>query len=105
VSATDTLVDIVELGAFAQALPSAWSSREVGSVGPARLKLLRMDARPYPEEVHDYTEALLVLEGQLRLSFDGRTRVVEAGALCLVPPGVAHAVAEGSHGTLLIIDT
>jgi quercetin dioxygenase-like cupin family protein len=98
-------VDAVDLGAPARRLPEAWRSRLLGSVGAARLKLLRMDARPYPEETHGHTEALLVLEGRLRLRLEGREMDVAAGGLCLVPAGVAHAVAEGSHGTMLIIDT
>ncbi|MGN2246623.1 cupin domain-containing protein [Frateuria sp. GZRR35] len=59
---------------------------------------------PYAEETHDCAEALLVLDGELRLHIGGTRRVVHAGELCLVPAGVAHAVDAGSTGTLLIMD-
>ena len=47
-------------------LPEAWSSRVLAAFGDARLKLLRMDEAAYPEESHDYDEALLVLDGVIR---------------------------------------
>lgn len=97
--------DAIDLGTLARELPQAWRSRLLGGIGQARLKLLRMDAGAYPEEIHDQAEALLVLEGRMRLRFAGQVRTVGAGELCLVPAGVAHAVAEGSHGILLIVDT
>ncbi|HEV2622427.1 MAG TPA: cupin domain-containing protein [Frateuria sp.] len=96
--------DIVDLQALARALP-AWRSRQLGRIGSARLKLLRMDEASYVEEVHDFTEALLVLDDVLRLHIDGVPRVLGAGQLCLVPAGVPHAVDEGSAGALLILDT
>jgi hypothetical protein len=37
----------VNLQAFAADLPDAWRSRVLGQVGPARLKVLRMDALVY----------------------------------------------------------
>ncbi|HEV2539915.1 MAG TPA: cupin domain-containing protein [Frateuria sp.] len=95
---------IIDLQALAQALP-AWRSQQLGRIGSARLKLLRMDEAPYVEETHDFTEALLVLDGVLRLRVGGVLRVVGAGQLCLLPAGVPHAVDEGSAGSLLIMDT
>ena len=64
-----------------------------------------MDGGALPEEVHDYAEALLVIDGELRLRIAGQTVRVCAGELCLVPADTAHAVDEGSAGTLLILDT
>lgn len=98
-------LDVFDLPALAQRLPEAWQSRLLGGVGQARLKLTRMDAAPYPAETHAYTEALLVLDGELRLRVGDAVRTVGAGELCLVPAGLAHAVDAGSTGTLLIIDT
>ena len=95
---------IVDLPALARGL-AAWQSHLLGQIGSARLKLLRMDEAPYVEETHDVSEALLVLDGALRLRIGGALRVAGAGQLCLVPAGVPHAVEEGSTGTLLIMDT
>ena len=98
-------VDLLALSALAAQLPTAWQSRLLGHVGGARIKLARMDGAASPEEVHDYTEALIVIDGELRLRIAGANLRVRTGELCLVPAGTAHAVGEGSAGTLLIMDT
>lgn len=89
---------------LALGLASPWRSTIVGKAGGATLKVLRMDDAAYPEEVHDFDEALLVIDGQLRLDIEGRCIEVEAGELYIVPAGQPHAVAPGSRGTLVIID-
>lgn len=88
----------------AQALPTAWRSTVLGRAAGANIKVLRMDAAAYPDESHDFDEALLVLEGQMNLTLQGQQVVVLAGEVFIVPAGVPHAVAPGSHGTLMIID-
>lgn len=88
----------------AAALPQAWRSRVLGQVGPAKVKVLRMDALPLEEESHPYDEALVVLEGTMELTVSGDPHTVRTGELYLVAAHVPHAVREGSQGTLLIID-
>jgi mannose-6-phosphate isomerase-like protein (cupin superfamily) len=88
----------------ADALPSSWKSRIIGKAAGANVKVLRMDASSYPNEVHDFVEALLVLEGHMNLHIAGRTVCVQAGEFFMVPAGQPHAVAAGSQGTLVIID-
>ncbi|MFI0739539.1 cupin domain-containing protein [Streptomyces sp. NPDC021100] len=85
-------------------LPEAWSSVVVGRVEAAQIKVLRMDGRPVPEERHETAEALLVLDGLLRLAVGGRPVDVGPGALYTVPAGTPHAVLPGSHGTLVIVE-
>ncbi len=92
------------LSAVAARLPQAWQSTVVAGIGGANLKVLRMDGTSYPEESHDYPEGLLVAEGQLHLTIAGDAITVRAGELFVVPPGVAHAVAPGSIGMLVIFD-
>ena len=92
------------LPSVAQTLPQAWRSTIVGQAAGANVKVLRMDAVAYPDETHDFDEALLVLDGQMNLDLQGRRVQVAAGEVYIVPAGVPHAVAEGSHGTLVIID-
>ena len=60
--------------------------------------------RDVPDESHDFDEALLVLDGCMRLDLQGQVTEVNAGEVFIVPAGVPHAVAPGSHGTLVIID-
>jgi len=85
-------------------LPTPWQSTILGQVGPARIKVLRMDEMSYGEETHDYNEALLVLSGRMLLQVAGETVVVKAGELYFAAAGVAHAVLPGSDGSLVIVD-
>ena len=94
----------VDLLALSQSLPRAWASTVVDRPAGVNLKVLRMSEDAYPAEVHDFAEALLVLEGCMRLDVDGCIIEVHAGQVLTVPPGVPHAVAPGSHGSLVIID-
>lgn len=96
---------LLDFSAIAAQLPDSWKSTRLGQVGPARIKVLRMDEQAYEEETHDYNEGLLVIDGQLRLSVGDQAVWVNAGQMYLVEAGVAHAVAAGSHGTLVIVDT
>ena len=94
----------IQLASIAAQLPHAWRSTIVGRAAGVNVKVLRMDALAYPDEIHDFDEALLVLDGQMNLDLQGRRVQVAAGEVYIVPAGVSHAVAEGSHGTLVIID-
>ncbi|WP_330335302.1 cupin domain-containing protein [Streptomyces sp. NBC_00536] len=98
-------MDATNLLDAATDLPDAWSSRVVGQVGTARVKVLRMDGLPVEVERHDAPEALLVLDGHLALEVDGRPVPVEAGEVYVVPAGTPHAVRPGSRGTLVIVET
>jgi len=100
----EAVVSLVNLNTFAQALPKAWSSRVLERFGGGNLKVLRMDGTPYPDEVHDYAEGLLVIDGELRLRIHGEAVTVARGEVYVVPPGVPHSVDAGSAGTLVILD-
>lgn len=88
----------------AQSLPTAWKSTVLRQAAGANFKVLRMDGQAYPDESHDFDEALLVLDGRMNLLMQGEPIEVRAGEVFIVPAGVPHAVAPGSHGTLVIID-
>lgn len=89
---------------LAASLPISWKSTIVGTAAGANFKVLRMDGTEYPNETHSFDEALLVLEGQMKLQFGLEVIRVNAGEVYIVPAGIPHAVAAGSHGTLVIID-
>ncbi|MFI6846586.1 cupin domain-containing protein [Kitasatospora sp. NPDC050467] len=95
----------IDVPGAAAALPRAWSSRVLGRVGPTAVKVLRMDELPVAEERHDVTEVLLVLDGRMELLVDGTSVPVGPGGMYVVPAGVPHAVAAGSRGTLVIVET
>lgn len=94
--------NLIEL---ASSLPQAWRSHIVGEAAGANFKVVRMDGNAYPNEQHPFNEALLVIEGQINLELDGDIVQVRSGEVVIVPAGTPHAVAEGSHGTLVIIDS
>ncbi|HAT31268.1 MAG TPA: cupin [Janthinobacterium sp.] len=97
-------MSLIKFESLALGLPHAWQSSVVAQVGPARIKVLRMDELAYGEETHDYNEGLLVLKGRMMLEVAGQPVVVEAGEMFLAEAGVSHAVLPGSRGTLVIID-
>lgn len=94
----------LDFAAIAAQLPHSWTSTRLGQVGPARIKVLRMDEQAYEEETHDYNEGLLVIDGHLHLSIGTERINVKTGQMYLVQAGTAHGVLAGSHGTLVIID-
>lgn len=94
-------LDLLEI---AKNLPNAWSSTILGKMGNAQFKVLRMDGAAYPDERHSFSEVLLVLDGQLNLVIDGQTHVVKTGEAYIVPENTPHSVAQGSFGTLVILD-
>lgn len=96
---------LIRMSEAAGALPQTWTSTVLARFGGANLKVLRMDASAYPDECHDYPEGLLVLDGQMLLAISGEVIRVGPGELYVVPAGVPHAVAPGSHGTLVIVDS
>lgn len=95
---------LLDFDAIAKQLPDSWKSTRLGQVGPARIKVLRMDEQAYEAETHDYNEGLLVISGCLRLAIGGEEVSVSAGQMFLVQAHTAHAVLKGSHGTLVVID-
>jgi mannose-6-phosphate isomerase-like protein (cupin superfamily) len=97
-------MSLTNLLSLAETLPTSWRSIVVGEVAGANFKILRMDGSAYPNEAHEFNEALVVLEGQMNLRFGETVVPVMAGEVYIVPAGVPHAVAPGSHGTLIIID-
>ncbi|MER5351672.1 cupin domain-containing protein [Kitasatospora sp. NPDC002551] len=94
----------VDLYEAASALPAPWNSVALGRVGTAAVKVLRMDGRPLPVEVHDDAELLVVLDGRLELLVDGAEVTVGPGGLYRVAAGARHAVRPGSTGTLLLVE-
>ena len=96
---------LFDLNTIARNLPDAWSSKILGQVNSARIKILRMNEMAYANEVHDYNEGLLVLSGRMILEVSGKTIVLESGQMYMVEAGVSHAVLPGSCGSLVIIDT
>jgi mannose-6-phosphate isomerase-like protein (cupin superfamily) len=101
-----TKIDMPKINLLQQAssLHTPWKSVIVGRPGKGQFKVLLMDEQQYPDETHEFDEALLVLDGVMKLKIDGTTIDVNAGEVYIVPAGQPHSVAAGSHGTLVIVD-
>ncbi|ENZ8428562.1 cupin domain-containing protein [Klebsiella aerogenes] len=97
-------MSLYDLRTEAHALPEAWHSHVLGRIGTANLKVVRMDERSVAEEVHEYDEGLLVINGQLELSVKGEKIAVSSGQLYVAKAGIPHTVDTGSFGILVIID-
>ena len=94
----------INLRDVSAALPETWRSKIIGRAVGANVKVLRMDEVASGEAPHEYDEGLLVLDGELKLGIGSEIVTVSAGEIFIVPAHTPHAVADGSHGTLLIID-
>jgi mannose-6-phosphate isomerase-like protein (cupin superfamily) len=99
----DTPLQPIDLARAAAVLPDTWRSTKLGAANGAAVKVLRMDARDYADEIHDYDEALLVLDGRMNLRVRGEVVAVRTGEVVVVPAGTLHGVAPGSHGTLFVV--
>ncbi|OAR24627.1 cupin [Streptomyces sp. ERV7] len=97
-------MSVVDIHRTAAQLPQAWDSLLLGQAGSAGVKVLRMDGRPVEAESHDTAEALLVVEGTLRLVVEDTEIDVRTGEMYIVEAGAKHAVRPASRGTLLIIE-
>jgi len=76
-------MSLLDLNLISKALPQAWASTVVGRVGTSNIKVLRMDEMSSAAEVHDYTEGLLVISGQLMLGVGGEAISVGEGQIYL----------------------
>ena len=97
-------MSLINLKAKAQGLSNAWVSSVLTTLGTSQFKLLRMDGKAYPNESHPFDEVLLVIDGQMNLQIHGALTSVQTGEVFIVPKNTPHAVAEGSFGTLVILD-
>ncbi|HEV7368453.1 cupin domain-containing protein [Arenibaculum sp.] len=96
----------VGLAAAAAALPErGWSSLILGRVANTRVKLFRVDPEGLPEEVHPgWAEALIMIEGEMRMELDGVGCTLKAGDCIRIPENVRHAILPGGHGAFLLVD-
>lgn len=96
-----TVTNIVETS---QTLERAWTSHVVERVGPAYLKVMRMDELPGEDDIHPEPEALLVVEGRLEMQIGDRAISARPGDLVVVPGNTVHRNLAGSSGTLFLVN-
>jgi|688.fasta_scaffold299180_3 quercetin dioxygenase-like cupin family protein len=94
----------LKLAGLAQNLPGTWGRAVLGDVGGVKLKLFRTEGEGLDPEVHDWTEALLMIEGELTLILDGEEIFLSAGDLQLIAPGCLHAIRAGAKAAFLLFD-
>jgi mannose-6-phosphate isomerase-like protein (cupin superfamily) len=95
----------LQLARLAQDLPGTWGRVVLGDVSGVKLKLFRTDGLGLEPEVHaDWSEALLLISGELTLVLDGREIFLSAGDLQLIPAGCLHAILPGAKAVFLLLD-
>jgi len=86
------------------ALPESWRSKIIGRAAGANVKVLRMDEVASAKSRMRTMKGLLVLDGELKLEIGGEVVTISEGEIYIVSANTPHAVAAGSHGTVIIID-
>jgi quercetin dioxygenase-like cupin family protein len=56
------------------------------------------------EHFHPEEEVYEVMEGELRVTIAGKSEIVRAGVVAIVPPNARHSVTALTDGRLLVID-
>jgi len=57
----------------------------------------------YPEHTHAIETAHVILQGEMTLAMDGRTRTYRTGERCDVSAGTAHSAKMGPQGCRYLI--
>lgn len=82
-----------------------WRSHSLGIVANTHIKLFRVDPDGLAEEAHpDWAEAVVMIEGGMRMTVDGAPVTLTAGDVLRIPEGSRHAILPGGHGAFLLID-
>jgi len=63
-----------------------------------------MTAVGSPIESHDHDEAVFIIDGLLALDVDGIRLEIGPGEFFVIAANQPHRTAEGSSGTLLLVD-
>lgn len=97
------VANLVSLG---QSLPlHGWKSQVLGTAGTAHIKLFRVDPNGLAPEVHpDWSESLVMLDGEIELELGGTAYTVQMGEQIHIPAGQVHAIRSGGHGVFILVD-
>lgn len=57
----------------------------------------------YPEHTHGATTAHIILEGEMTLTFEGKTETFKVGERCDVPAQAVHSARMGPRGCKYIV--
>lgn len=80
-----------------------WSPRVVAEMNDLQFKLAKLQGGFVWHSHPETDETFLVLEGELRIDFPGRSVTLKSGEMCVVPKGVSHKpFAEREVHVLLI---
>lgn len=93
---------VVDLVTLARSLP-ADTDYSLGQLSSSSLVLLNLKPQPYPIELHQETERILVLQGEAGVEFDQGEVRLTCGALLVLPPGQHHTFSADSDAVVLAI--
>lgn len=97
---------VKNLVALGQSLPlNGWKNLGLGAAGTAQIKLFRVDPDGLAREAHsDWSESLVMLDGEIELELDGTAYTVRAGEQIQIAAGQGHAIRPGGHGIFILVD-
>lgn len=93
---------VADLINLARSLP-ADTDHSLGHISRSSLVLLNLKPQPYPVELHQETERILVLQGEAGVEFDQGAVRLASGALLVLPPGQRHTFSADSDAVVLAI--
>lgn len=97
---------VTDLVLAAKDLPlTGWTNLILGEAGTAKIKLFRVDPNGLAEEVHhEWSESLIMIEGQIDVELEGLIHTVAAGQHIHLPAGQAHSICPGGNGVFILVD-
>lgn len=99
------MTDAIDPRAIAAGLTELWSPRVVGEVDDHYVKVAKVHGTLDWHRHADEDELFLVLQGRLRLDFEGGDAVVlEPGTFHVVPKGVLHRPVAEDECLLLLFE-
>ncbi|TWC28027.1 cupin domain [Pseudomonas sp. SJZ079] len=93
---------VADLIALARSL-AVDTDHSLGQLSGSSLVLLNLKPQPYPVELHQETERILVLQGEAGVEFEQGAVRLTCGALLVVPPGQRHSFSADSDAVVLAI--
>src|SRR3954451_11341478 len=94
----------IDLSAKAAAIGEQWSPRVVAELNDYRFKIVRIEGDFVWHDHPETDEALVVLDGELRIDFRDGSVLLGPGEMFVVPKGVQHKPFAEREVKMLLIE-
>ena len=99
-----TALEAINLAEKLAAFSEHWSPRIVAEMNDYQFKLVKFQGEFVWHDHKDTDEVFLVLSGEMEIGLRGRTVVVRAGEMFVVPRGVEHITRAASECHALVVE-